>query len=429
MKVPFGPMCRMIYSDRLFKTTVWLFVAFAVSGLANYGYQVAMGRLLSPQDFAFLNTLLGVFVVLSVPVSTLLMVISRRTAEYYAQGNTAGVSVLFRRMNLNVAQGGAMGLAVWFLMSGVLSDYLRAPSLIPVALLGGGLFFAVMAPINTAVLQGLQEYRRFTFLQGAGGSLRFVLCVLPVFLGFGVNGALVGLMATNAVTWGLAWFFVRPYVVRKAGNSSVEPLVWKDAWPVLVANLAFAMMTQMDLIIVNRLFSSEEAARYAAAAVLGRTVIYIPGTLVMAMFPMVSEQQAKKGDALHLLVKSIALTLLLSGAGALIFWLAPGLVLEVLFGARYLASVGLLRYFGLAMLPMAVLMILYQYMAAHGRTDFSVIMLGGVVLEMILIGFFHDSLNGVLFAVGLVGALLCLIGLLRVRTNPISSGAMTYECA
>ena len=62
-------LARRAYSDPLVRTSAGLFVAFAVSGVANYGYQVAMGRLLAPQAFGSLNTLLGVFLVLIFPVA------------------------------------------------------------------------------------------------------------------------------------------------------------------------------------------------------------------------------------------------------------------------------------------------------------------------------------------------------------------------
>ena len=422
-------LARRAYSDPLVKTSAGLFLAFAISGVANYGYQVAMGRLLTPQEFGSLNALLGVFVVLSVPVATLMMVISRRTAEYFAVGNLAGVRSLFERINLKVGGWGIAGLVAWGMCSGMLADYLRTPSLIPVILLGICIFLAVMVPINAGILQGVQDYRRFTLLQALGGPMRFLLCVTPVFLGLGVNGALAGLLATNAGTWMLAWLFVRKHLEKGTGESPLEPLAWKEALPVMAANLSFAVMTQMDLILVNRLFPAAEAARYAAAAVLGRTVIYIPGTLVMALFPMVSEKKALKADARPLLIKAILLTLALSGAGALIFLVSPQGVLNLLFGFRYLESAGLLRYFGLAMLPMALLMIFFQYTVAQGQSEFSWIMLGGAVTEMVLIGFFHQSPTAVLIAVGVTGALLCLIGFLRYRSTHVSTGVYAYECA
>lgn len=422
-------LARRAYSDPLLRTSVGLFTAFVISGFANYGYQVAMGRLLPPNEFGLLNTLLGVFVVLSVPVATLMMVISRRTAEYYAGGRLAEVRALFQRINLQAGKWGVIGLGVWGICSGILADYLRTPSLTPILLLGLCILLAVMVPINSGILQGLQDYRRFTFLQALGGPLRFFLCVTPVFLGYGVNGALVGLLMTTASTWMLAWLFVRPHLEGGRGEAIYEPLAWRDSLPVMVANLAFALITQMDLILVNRLFSPTDASRYAAAAVLGRAVIYVPGTIVMALFPMVSEKKALKVDARPLLTKAIVLTLALSGAGAAVFLVAPEGVLSLLFGSRYLESAGLLRYFGLAMLPLALLTILFQYSLAHGQSYFAWIMLAGAIFEFVLLGFFHSTLTAVLLTVGATGAGLCLVGFLNLRSVHVSTGVYAYECA
>jgi peptidoglycan biosynthesis protein MviN/MurJ (putative lipid II flippase) len=81
-----------------------------------------------------------------------------------------------------------------------------------------------------------------------------------------------------------------------------------------------------------------------------------------------------------------------------------------LFGARYFEAAGVLRYFGLAMLPMALLLILMNYFIAKGRTVFSYVMGFGAAVEVALVLAFHSSLTSVIFVVMGAGGLVLSLG-------------------
>lgn len=404
---------RLFCSDKLVRAGSLLFVAFIVTSLFNYAFQIAMGRLLSPGEYGLLNALLAVYMVLGVPVATLLMVVARKTAEYRAEGEFAGIRNLFRQAYRKILLAGAVGLGIFAAASPWVRDYLHAPSVIPVIILGLGIFAALAYPINIAVLQGLQDYRWLGISQGMAGPVKFVLCVLLVLFGLGINGALVGLAATGLVLWLLSYLPLRRHLKTESGRFLGHGHVsFAQVLPVFLANLAFMFMTQADMVLVNRYFSPQEAGMYASAAILGKAVMYIPGSIVLAMFPMVSEKSALKLDSRPLLVKSLAMTVCLSGSGALVLFLFPSEIMNILFGARYMEAAGILRYFGLAMLPMAVLMVLMHYLIARGKILFSIIMILGAVLELVLILLFRSSPMVVVFDLLFSGGLVLLISFL-----------------
>jgi O-antigen/teichoic acid export membrane protein len=174
------------------------------------------------------------------------------------------------------------------------------------------------------------------------------------------------------------------------------------------------MMTQADMVLVKNLFSPQDAGFYASASVLGKAVIYLPGAIVLALFPMVAESNALRISSGSLLRKALVITLALSGGMALALSLFPTFVIETLFGARYLEAAGVLRYFGLAMLPMALLLILMNYFIAKGRTLFSYAMGLGAVIEVALILAFHSSLTSVIWAIMGTGGVVLALGFVLV---------------
>jgi len=421
--LPFGNnVAKRVFSDKLARTSAWLSIGFLVSGLFNYGFQVAMGRLLLPTEFGFLNVLLGVFVVLSVPVGTLLMVVARQTAEYRANNDLAKVRGLFISTNRFVLKYGLIGFVLFVLASGYIAQYLRAPSVAPVFLLGLGLLAAIATPVNTAILQGLQDFKWLGFIQGLTGPIRFFFCVLMVVMGFGVNGVLFGLLAGSISLWILAYLPLRRHLPSMPDATVFGAISFRQCFAVFLANFAFTVITQLDIILVNRHFPANVSSMYIAAAVLGRTVMYIPGTIALAMFPMISEKQAQNSDSRPLLHKAVMLTLLLSGSSALLFFLAPEWILATFFGARYLGAAVILKYYGLAMLPMALLLVLFNYMMACGKPGFSYFLLLGAMLELFLINFYHYSLLWVVFFIALSSFVLVVVGFLQIQFVRAPSG-------
>lgn len=410
----------------LLRSSMWLFAATLVAGVSNYGLQVVLGRFLSISEFGLYNALLGVYIILGVPVTTLMMVVSRKTSELWTLKNPASVASFFHSISKKVLMWGSVGFLMFLIFLGPLKGFLRAPSAFPVIALGLSIFVSVMIPLSFGVLQGMQVNSWFSFLQGLVGPARLILCGLPAIFGFAVGGVMFGQFLAYALVWLIAFGIVKARVGSNNGAEETEGLAWKDSYPVLIANFAFALITQMDVVLVNRFFSPEEASVYASAAVLGRAVVYFPGALVLAMFPMVSESKARGVNTQPILFKAFAFTLALSGCGALIFSLWPEWILGLLFGATYVPSAEILRYYGLAMLPMAILMILTHYFVARGNASFGYAMMGGALLEIFLIVVFHSTLLSIVFVLGGVSILLALFGFylsFLERTNDVVESA------
>lgn len=405
----------------MIRTGGWLFAAFMVSNVFSYGFQVAMGRLLTPAEYGFLNSLLAVFVVLSVPLATVPMVLARKTAEYNAGNDFSRIRSLIRLAYRRLLFVGLFGLAAFALGARFLADYLHAPSIAPVLLLGLCACSSFAVPVNAAVLQGLQDYKWMGINAGLGGPARFFFCVALVAAGFGVNGALAGMVLCNLSLWLATYFPIRRHLLRGAdGPGHVHQLSLAHVFPVFLANLAFTVLTQADMILVARYFPAHEAGMYAAAAILGRSVMYVPGAFVQALFPMVSDHQSRNLDSRHLLLKALGATLSLSGSGAALFFLFPEMILRVFFGVHYMEAAPVLRFFGLAMLPMAILMVLMNYSIAKGERRFSCVLALGAFLEVAFICLRHDSLLKVVFVIMAVGVFLVAAGLGGSRIPPAS---------
>jgi O-antigen/teichoic acid export membrane protein len=388
-------------------------VAAMVTNVSNYAFQIVMGRMLLPNEYGLMNALLALFVILVVPVSPLFTVITHKIAEYKALGDLAAIHNLHRKMSRRVILTGLWGLLLFLILSSVIRDYLHMSSLVPIVIIGMSLVAALAYPLNLALLQGVQDYKWMGINSALGGPAKFFFTVLFVWAGFGVSGVMAGMVVSGLLLWGMSYFPIEKHLRQVKGSYGMpKHILFTDAIPVFLAVFAFTLLTQADMVLVNRYFPVQDAAGiYASAAVLGKAVMYIPGAIILALFPMVSEQYALNRGSRHLLIKALIMTMAISGSGAVFFYLFPVNIIDVVYGKQYTSAASILRYYGLAMLPMALLMVLMNYLIAREKNLFSYIMIVGALLEILAIFLFHDSLLQIVFIMMTAGTLLLAIGI------------------
>ena len=191
------PLHRLLlnfFFGKLGRASSWLFVGGIAGGMLGYVFQILMGRMLSTQEYGLFSAIMALAAMFSAPLSTLLMVISRRVSEYRAKQDKGSITHLYNSINIRAAVVIAVILCSSYFIAPQIQTYLKAPNPIPIFLLGLILFFTSPTIINNAFLQGIQN---FTWLSASGtlGILfKIGFTVLLVWLGYGIAGALGGII-------------------------------------------------------------------------------------------------------------------------------------------------------------------------------------------------------------------------------------------
>jgi O-antigen/teichoic acid export membrane protein len=388
-----------------------MFIGTLVGGILGYVFQILIGRMLSTSEYGLFSAIMALFAVLSAPLGTLLLVIARRVSEYNARHDAGSVRHFYFSVTTASGALGVVIMSAILLLSVQLKAYLRSPSIVPVYLLALLLFSSFFPIINEGFLQGLQ---RFKWLS-ASGMLRIVLRImfafLLVWLGWGVSGALSGTIVATLIGCAITYLPLhRVFVAARGKPFETTHLTLGPSIPVLVANSAFAVMTQLDMVLVNYYFPAHEASLYAAASVLGKAVMYLAGAIAMALFPMVAENQARDRSSSHLLVQAVTLAAALSLVGALIYLVLGERIVALFFGEDYRGAGHILRLFGFAILPMSLVTVAEYFLIAKGRVLFAYLLLLSAPVQILLIYQFHGSLHSVVAVVGGTGAAVAIIG-------------------
>lgn len=361
-----------------------MFVGNTLAGVLVYAVQITMGRMLALQDYGLFTALLGIFNLTAIPLTALLMVVTRGVAQELGRGDLEAVWAIRRQAVRELALGGGVAVLVALSLSGLLAAVLDSTSIWPVVLLWIAVGFNIATAMWGATLQGMQRFPILAGINIAIAALRLVSCVALVAIGLGVVGSMLGLVLAAAVGGVVAWVAIERGLPHRRGDEVKRQLFGSRAAIALASsNLAFVALTQLDYILVRIFCSAEQASHYAAAAVLAKSVLWLPVGIVIAMFPTVASRVAQSRPSRHLLFQSLSMTLITSGLVAGVLAIGAGMWIGLLYGSKFAAASPYLGWLSLIYLPMAVVLVVDNYQLAMHRTRFIVLYALGVLAEVL----------------------------------------------
>lgn len=396
------------------------------SNIFSYLFQLVAGRSLTTGDYGSFNALNSMAVILSAPVAVLPLVFSRYTVKLDARGLGQVKSLLVEGFRWMVFIAGALflvGLAAipW------LQDFLHLETKIPIVIMLVQLTLSLLFPVLLGMIQGLHRFTAFGICGSSVSLVRFLSGLLFISaLGWGVNGALLSGTIGTLIALGIGLWAVRD-ILKIPGETLPHDLfseMRKYSFPVFLSTTMVMALGNLDIVLVKHYCSPEEAGLYSIAAILGRIALFLPGVLIVVLFPEAAKAQTAGNEDSRILWFSLGLTALLGGSFALACTLWPEQIIALLFGEKYQAGAGLLKVISLAMAMLAIANVIFTYCLARSEFKFLWPLAVGVAMMLLLIFNFHDSAltiaTMVLYSIGLILAGTLAWYFLRSR-NPLPS--------
>lgn len=392
----------------------FLTLAQVISGAFGYLFQILIGRMLSPGDFAIFSSLMASFMFLAAPMVAVSMIIVRKVSSFKANEKLFLVKpYLFQLYKILIVVSIAILILFW-LVDASLSEFLRIPNTITLFLFEVILIFSLFNTVNNSIFQGLQKFIFMAVIGLISVLLKIILSTALISFGLALNGALLGTLLSMGIVILVSISMLLPklpsYVSMKRYQIDISST--SKIYPVFAATIAAAAMTQLDMVLVNWYFSPEDAGLYAAASVLGKAILYLPGGLIIALFPMVAELHTKGKSGLKIFQQAILATLFFCGSISFFYWMFGDSIILFFYGPNYYGAGEILRWYGFAILPMAIVIISEQYLIAKGQVLFAWVFLAIAPLQILAIYIWHTELWMIILSMGIFGSLLALIGIL-----------------
>jgi O-antigen/teichoic acid export membrane protein len=171
-------------------------------------------------------------------------------------------------------------------------------------------------------------------------------------------------------------------------------------------------LTNSDTILAKHFLSASAAGYYAALATIGKIVLFVGGSFVWVMFPKVAALHQQGRPHRAVLGWTLAGVFALSAGVVVLFWLFPGQVITPIFHVPAAVS-GLLVWYGLAMLLLALSNVLTQYFLSLGYMTFVPLLLACCGLQIALIAVWHADMAQIV-GVTVAAMAVLLVGLLAL---------------
>jgi O-antigen/teichoic acid export membrane protein len=378
-----------------------LFIASIIGGFSNYLYNIIIGRLLGPVNYAEVTSLFSVIVIASVPSGTIQTVITKFTAKYNAHNEHGKIQKLLKGAAGRLLIAGLIFYLIFILFSRLISDFMKIESILPVILLGLILIPSAVIPVYRGALQGMQKYLEYS----VSGTLeilgKFIFGVALVYFGFKTSGAVLGLSLAGICALIFTRMQLRGVLNQKITGEAQENIIFKELFKysknVILNILCFTVLTSSTMILVKHYFLPEQAGMYAGAEIISKIVLFLTGVIPVMIFPKAAALHAKNIDSRRILLKSTAVVF---GIGVLFILCSiffGNFIVTALFGEKYSGSASLLGPLSIVMTLYSLYNIMSVYQLSISNFKF---IYGTIILTAVQIGLivgFHNTLKQVVF--------------------------------
>jgi O-antigen/teichoic acid export membrane protein len=375
--------------SKIISGSVIMLVGSSVVSLVNFGYNIAVARLLGPASFSHAAAAVTLLMLVSAITLAFQLVCAKFIARNETAAGRAGVYQGLRRKAWIV--GLALGCSL-VVLSEPIQSYLRLPSPSLVIMLAAGIAFYIPLGVTRGALQGTCEFGKLSVNFALEAIVKFVAAVVLISVGMGVNGAVIAIAFSVIVA-----YFLPPVPAElRITPGRTTPASFGEGMQAIIFFVGQVLINNIDILMVKHFFPPAEAGVYAAIALVGRVLYFASWSIVSAMFP-ISAGAKQEDKAKSVIIIPLLAVAAISGGFILVLRMFPQSILQALFGSGFEGADvrPLLSLYAAATGAYALSVVLMAYEISRKIANTAWLQLIFSALVMLGISVFHDSLRDV----------------------------------
>lgn len=406
---------KKLITHPLISGSAVMIIGTNLANVINYIYHLAMGRVLGPTAYGELSTLISLVGLIGVVALALNLVIVKYVSSGKNDAEISRINSWFSQKVLIIAVGILLSFS---LLAPVVSSFLKINSISLLILAGLFSSFSLLSTKNKAVLQGVLKFNKVVTTLTVENSVKLILGVILVYLGFQVLGAMIALVLAPLLGWLISRHFLTAYSQSRDKYTPKISAMILYSLPVFIQSIATTSLYSTDLVLVKHFFSSSEAGIYAAVSTLGKIIYFGAGPIGMVMFPIVAKKKAQGQSYQKVFTYSLFVTVAISLVVLGAFKFSPQLTVVSLYGSSYLGAVNLLVLFGVFMALFTLSMLIINFHLSLHRTRVAIFPLVAAIVQIGGIWILHQTLSSVITVSVIVTSFLLLSLLLYTFIKP-----------
>ncbi len=391
--------------QRIVKGSGLVLAGALVALVLNFFSKLILARGFSVSDYGVFNLAIAVLSFLGLLVALGLPEGVAREVSYYRVKDPGRVESIVSMSFFLALVAGVVGGVSLFFTSGVLAGFLRVPMLsFALRALSFALPFQALLTLVVSVARGFGRVREKIFFQDIGVSLFWLLGLLFVyFVSLPFCYVFVAYVAAYALSLAALLAYERSRGLLSLGlvfDPGLAARLLSFSLPLLFTGVMGFVMNWTDTLMLGYLRGPRVVGVYNAAAPLARLLTVPIGVAGFMFLPVVSELYARgEMSELRRVYQVVAKWLFLVSLPLFAAYvLFPGLVVSVVFGARYIGG-------SVALVVLSLGFIFHVLMGLNGM---SLVALGEtrlIALYNLVAALLNVVLNALLIPVyGIVGA-------------------------
>lgn len=420
---PFIPFfLRRFVTPLMWHATVLFAINMVTNGL-DYVFHFYLGWALLPADFAVVQTVNSVLLIVITVFGMMQPVVARFVAT---SGEAQKARSLFQTF---FGQSSALGLVLTVLLV-VAHPWVGQGLNVPpgaVLAVAAMVWLSLTRPVVAGMLQAQERFAAFGWTRALFAIVRLGLVILLFELGLKqANVALMTLPVAALVSLLAGLWVLGRAVWQKAPRLATQ--VVRDGWRLslgtLVATSAFMFLQSVDVIWVNRTFAPADAAAFAAVVLFRRLLAVLPTAVVVIMYPRAAAlvAQGRSPDRLLWLTALVITlpTLFFTG----LYFVGGDWLVTMSFAGKYPQAASLLGWMGLTMLGYGLVTMWLNFYLATRPHVYVILLVVAAAGQTLLLALFGTTLPNVVAIFGFSGLFLALAGLfiygrlIRHHNNP-----------
>lgn len=406
----------ILKSKKITPEQLFMISVLAVNG-GNYLYNLILGRVLGPAQFADAAVLITFLLVLSFVAMTFQLVTAKFSVLFEGDTFKSFVAKVYKQ---SFIVGVVFGLLI-VVFAPQLQTVFNTSSSNMFVIFGCGVPLYFLMSVNRGTYQGKKAFKALSITY-QGEMLSRLLITLAIILIFDIKASwVIALGILISFTFGLFPFKTSQISFSKALKLESEHSKQIKRFFLLTAfyELTQIIINNSDILLVKHYFESYEAGLYASLALIGRIVYFIAWMFVMLLLPTVVELKKEGKETASVLFKYVGYIAAISAVIVLGCVLFPELIINILFGEAYIDMAPLLWQYAIATSMFALSNIFAYYYLSLDK--YVPVIISGVfgMLQVALVVFYHDSLDQVVHMQIVAMAMLLIIQLAFFRLEVV----------
>lgn len=368
------------------RDTLLMMLVFIIGALLNYVYNIAMGWLLSPDQYGILGVTISFLSILSLFVGAAFPL---TVAKFLSEDNEDDIKHRVFKSSLVGNLGIALLISSFFYalytFRIIRLDSAYRPFVLLIIL---SMVLSSIGGVYNSALQGMFRFKKYGLIGIAMAAAKLIFAVLLVLLGLGAIGAFLGLIAAAIIGLLLAVAFTADFKYWKTGGWA-DKKIYSFALPMFFGTFFMTLIMNIDLLGVKFLsenvLSDTLTGYYRSALILAELPVFVVGALMGAMFPYISKYSSTINDYSN---KTLKYTVLMIFPVSITLFVIPSSMIALVFPPSYAAAANALGILALGMGFFVIITALVGiFQAMHRPKVPPIILMFSVVIDVVALLF------------------------------------------